>query len=386
MAEGFRPPPYPYDRLSELKELAGRHDGGCVDLSIGTPADPPPADVLAALATSGTERGYPASIGSETFRQAASRWMAIRFGVDLPSSQIAACVGTKELVTGLPNWLRLRDPARDTVLYPAVSYPSYAMGATLAGCRSVPVPVDRAWRLDLSAISEQDAARALCLWINTPGNPAGGLDDLGAAAEWGRRQGVPIFSDECYVEFTWDGAPRSILEHGTSGVVAVHSLSKRSNLAGLRVGFYAGDADLVAYLQEVRKHAGLMVAGPVQAAASVALDDQAHVDRQRERYWRRLNRLRDIFAAIGIDCEVPGGGFYLWAHAPGGDAWGLARRLAVEAGMLVSPGEFYGTAASDHVRAALVVPEERIELTARRLGLGTADASSSSANAAEAIG
>ena len=141
---------------------------------------------------------------------------------------MAACIGTKEFVAGLPHWLRLRDPSRDTVLHPAVSYPSYAMGATLAGCRAVAVPVDEEWRLDLSAIDPADAERALCLWSNTPGNPAGGLDDLGAVARWGRAHGVPVFSDECYVEFTWDGEPsvpgrppgRTILEHGTDGVVA----------------------------------------------------------------------------------------------------------------------------------------------------------------------
>ena len=368
-AGGFVPPPYPYDRLRDLQLIADAHDGGCVDLSVGTPTDPPPEVAVRALATSGTERGYPASIGSPAYRAAAAGWMARRLGVDLDTAQIAACIGTKELVAGVPQWLRLRDPGRDTVLYPAVSYPTYAMGATLAGCRAVAVPVDASFRIDLAAIDPADAARALCLWVNTPGNPAGGLDDLGAAAAWGRRHGVPVFSDECYIEFTWAGAPRTILEHGTDGLVAVHSLSKRSNLAGARAGVYAGDADLVHYLSEVRKHAGFMVAGPVQAAAAAAWDDDEHVDAQRSRYRHRLERLRDVLVAWGLDVAMPEGAFYLWVPAPGGDAWGLARRLAEQGGVLASPGEFYGEAGAGHVRLAVVRPDNELELVARRLGV-----------------
>ncbi|MCZ7630350.1 MAG: aminotransferase class I/II-fold pyridoxal phosphate-dependent enzyme [Microthrixaceae bacterium] len=271
----FVPPPYPYDRLAELHQLAADLPGGAVDLSIGTPCDPPPARVLSALAGSDTERGYPPSVGTPELRGAVQGWFERRFGVAVPTTDIAACVGTKEFVAGLPHWLRLRDPGRDTVLYPAVSYPSYAMGATLAGCRAVPVALDDHRRLDLASVAPGDAERALCLWVNTPGNPAGGLDDLAAVAQWGRLNGVPVFSDECYVEFTWAGSPsvpgglpgQTILSRDNHGVVAVHSLSKRSNLAGLRVGFYAGDPELVGYLSEVRKHAGFMVPGPAQVAA-----------------------------------------------------------------------------------------------------------------------
>lgn len=367
-ASGFRPPPYPYDRLDELRAVADSLPGGCVDLSVGTPNDPPSEAVVRALAESGAERGYPFSVGSLRYREAAAWWMARRFHIDVDPAHIAACIGTKEFVAGLPHWLQLRTPSRDTVLYPAVSYPSYEMGAVLAGCRAVPVPVDDQWRLDLSAIERRDAERALCLWVNTPGNPAGGLDDLGAVARWGREHDVPVFSDECYVEFTWDGPPHSILEHGRDGVVAVHSLSKRSNLAGARAGFYAGDPELVSYLGELRKHAGFMVPGPVQAAAIAALDDDAHVAAQRDRYHHRLERFRAVLAAIGVDTPMPGGGFYLFPAAPDGDAWAFARRLAVDGGVLVSPGEFYGKAAAHHVRIALVAPDERIELVAERLG------------------
>jgi len=361
MATGFVPPPYPHDRLEGLKVVAAAHpDGrGIVDLSIGTPCDPPADAVVAALATSGAERGYPQSIGSPRLREAAAGWMSRRFGVALPASQLAACVGTKEWVATTPHWLHLRRPDRDTVLYPGTSYPTYAMGATLAGCRAVPYA-------SLDDVADDDAARALCLWVNSPSNPTGELADLGAAAAWGRARGVPVLSDECYAEFTWDGPPRTILEHGTDGVLAAHSLSKRSNLAGVRAGFYAGDGDLVAYLSEVRKHAGFMVPGPVQAAAAVAFDDDEHVDAQRERYRRRLALLAD---ALGS--PLPAGSFYLWVPAssaePGADGWALAAELAGTAGCLVSPGEFYGSDGAGFVRIAVVQPDERLEVVAERL-------------------
>jgi succinyldiaminopimelate transaminase len=368
-ASGWTPPPYPYDRLDGYKAAAAALPGGLVDLSIGTPCDPPPPEVVAALASSGTERGYPPSVGSPVLREAATQWLQRRFQVSIPVAQVAACVGTKEFVATLPQWLRLRTPERDTVLYPAVSYPTYAMGAVLAGCRAVPVPCDDHWRIDLGAIDPADAERALVLWVNTPGNPAGGLDDLGAAAAWGRAHGVPVFSDECYIEFTWDGPGRSVLQYGTEGVVAVHSLSKRSNLAGLRAGFFAGDADLVWYLSEVRKHVGMMVPGPVQAAAAVALGDDRHVVAQRALYLERLARMRAILAAVGVDAKLPGGGFYLWAPAPHGDAWGLTAELAERGGALVAPGDTFGDAAAGFIRVAMVQPMDRLALVAERLGV-----------------
>jgi len=357
---GFVPPPYPYDRLDGARDVAAAHDGGVVDLSTGTPNDPPPPEAVAALATSEAERGYPASVGSRRFREAAVGWMARRFGVDVDIEAVAACVGTKELVANVVGWLRLRSPDRDTVLYPSVAYPTYAMGAVLAGCRAVPVD-------DLAAVGDEDASRALCLWVNSPANPTGVLGDLGAAAAWGRARGVPVLSDECYAEFTWDGLPHTILEHGGEGVLALHSLSKRSNLAGLRAGFYAGDPGLVRYLAEVRKHAGFMVPGPVQAAAAVALDDDAHVDEQRERYLERLWFFADVLRVEGAKVDLPAGGFYIWAGVPDGDAWAFTRHLAERGGALVSPGEFYGPGGAGHVRVAMVAPMDRLRLVAGRL-------------------
>jgi succinyldiaminopimelate transaminase len=382
---GFVPPVYPYDQLDGAKARAAALLGGLVDLSIGTPTDPPPPAVLIALAQAdqaGTVRGYPPSAGSGALREAIVAWAARRLGVTIPADAVAACVGTKEFVATLPQWLRLRTPSRDTVLYPAISYPTYAMGAVLAGCRAVPVAVDASFRLDLSSIDEADAARALVLWVNSPGNPAGQCDDLPAVAAWGRSRGVPVFSDECYVEFTWDGPPRTILADGPdglAGVVAIHSLSKRSNLAGLRLGWYAGDPELVHYLREVRKHVGMMPPGPVQLAGVAALADQVHVDEQRDRYWGRLVRMAEILGGLGVVTPLPQGGFYLWAPAPRGDAWGFAERLAVEGGVLVSPGDIYGPPGAGYVRVALVQPVERLDLVADRLGLPSGTGANESA-------
>lgn len=366
--EGFVPPPYPYDRLDRFKQFAASMEGGLVDLSIGTPCDPPPAAVVAALSSSNDERGYPPSIGTDALRTSIRTWMSRRFDIDVPVGQIAACIGTKEFVATLPQWLHLRSPRRDTVLYPAVAYPTYEMGAILAGCRPVAVPPNPSGGLDLAAIDPADAARALVLWVNSPSNPTGALDDLGAAAAWGRAHGVPVFSDECYIEFTWQGRGRTILEHGLDGVVAVHSVSKRSNLAGLRVGFYAGDAELVGYLKEVRKHVGMMVPGPAQAAAAVALADDTHVEAQRTVYLRRLEAMARILSSwSGIEIAMPAGGFYLWFDAA--DGWEFAERLARAGGALVSPGDFYGAGGAQNVRVAVVQPDDKIALVGRRLGV-----------------
>ena len=359
---GFVPPPYPYERLSEVIALANEHDGGAVDLSIGTPCDPTPPDIIAALSAPDSARGYPPSVGTPALRAAAAEWIARRLGATVdPATELAACVGSKEFVASTPQYLKLRDPSRDTVLYPAISYPTYAMGATLACCRPV------AYRT-LDEIADADAGRALCIWVNSPGNPTGELVDLAAAAEWGRARGVPVLSDECYAEFTWTGGPTTILGSGATGVIAVHSLSKRDNFAGARIGFYAGDAQLVHYLREVRKHAGLMPPGPVQAAAVLALGDDAHVEVQRARYLGRLRRLQQLLAVAGYPVELPDGAFYLWATAPDGDAWAAARDLARRAGIVVSPGEFYGPESTGFFRVAAVQPDERIELAAARIG------------------
>jgi succinyldiaminopimelate transaminase len=362
----FEPPAYPYERLDGLKRAAAGFDGGPVDCSIGTPVDSPPSFVIEELARGAGARGYPPSAGTTDFRDAAAAWMRRRFEVNVTADDLAACVGTKEFVASLAGYLHLRTPERDTVLYPSMSYPTYAMGATLAGLRSVPVAMLNG-QLDLASITESDTQRALLLWGNSPSNPTGFLDDLERLASWGRRHDVLVASDECYAEFTWARGARTILEHGSDGVLAVHSISKRSNLAGVRAGFYVGDPAIVAYLRSVRQHAGLMVPGPVQAAVALAYGDDAHVVEQRARYLRRLELLSRALKHVDIDAPMPEGSFYLWCSSEGMDGWEIAALLAERSGLVVSPGELYGEAGKNFVRIAVVQPDERLELVASRL-------------------
>ena len=362
----FEPPAYPYERLDGLKRIAEAFDGGPIDCSIGTPIDPPPEFVIEELARALGARGYPPSAGTPAYREAAAAWLRRRFDVEADANDVVACVGTKEFVASLAGFLHLWLPERDTVLYPEVSYPTYAMGATLAGLRAVAVPMAKG-QLDLDAISDDDAARALVLWSNSPSNPTGALDDLERVAAWGRRNNVLAASDECYAEFTWSSRPRTILEYGTEGVLALHSISKRSNLAGMRAGFYTGDAGVVSYLRSVRQHAGFMVPGPVQDAVALAYGDDQHVEVQRQRYRGRLERLSVALSHLGIDAPIPEGSFYLWCSKAGLDGWGIATLLAERSGLVASPGELYGAAGRDFVRIAVVQPDERIELVASRL-------------------
>jgi aspartate/methionine/tyrosine aminotransferase len=368
----FRPPPYPYEQLNKFRILADSIPGGVVDLSIGTPCDPVPEIVRKAI-TSETSldsaRPYPSSVGSDDFLKAASEWLNRCLRVQIHETSIGACIGSKEIVTGLPAVLKLRNPDKDTVLYPAVSYPSYSMGAQLAKCRSVAVPVDENWKIDLSRIDKKDIERAICLWVNSPGNPAGGIEDLEMIAKWGKENEVTILSDECYVEFTWATSPKSVLQSSKEGVIAIHSLSKRSNLAGMRVGFYAGDEELVSYLREVRKHQGFMLSGPAQIAGVAALTDQQHADKQKRLYLGRLSKLITIFESLGIKTVMPEGSFYLWIAVPDGDEWQLVEKLAKNLGMVVTPGEFFGEKGKGYIRVAAVATDDRIELLEQRAGV-----------------
>jgi succinyldiaminopimelate transaminase len=372
----FVPPPYPHDRLGPIKARAATVPGGMLDASVGTPVDPMPAlvlDALQAAAPAGT--GYPATIGSPAFRDAAASWVARRFGCTLTPDDVIACIGTKEAVASLPRMLSLRDPSRDTVLYPAVAYPTYEMGALLAGLRPVPVPVDDEWHLDLDRVDAADAERALVLWLNDPSNPTGAVASppgMRDAVEWARARGIVVASDECYAEFTYDadGAPTTpvtALHAGADGVLAVHSLSKRSNMAGLRAGFIAGDRTLVTYLGELRKHGGLMMPSPIQAAAAAALGDDEHVREQQARYARRRAVALPALESRGLVHDGGASTFYLWLRDAdrARDGWTIAEDLATT-GLVVAPGDFYGTASTDHVRVALTLTDEQVQLLCER--------------------
>lgn len=370
-AASYEPPPYPHDRVGDLRAAAAETGHG-LDLSIGDPCDPLP-EVVAQALRDALHRGvnYPPSVGYPELREAASAWMNRRLRVDVGAEDVAACVGTKELVCSLPRLLSLRYPARDTVLYPSIAYPTYAMGAELAGLRAVPVPLDDDWHATVERISDEDADRALVLWLNEPGNPTGSVADAAwfeRTVRWARERGIVVASDECYVEFSFqDGRPATVLGTGSEGVLAVHSLSKRSNMAGLRSGFVAGDTALVRYLGEVRKHMGLMPPGPVQMAAAAAWADDDHVGTQRAIYRERREIFLGALEGTGVVHAGGPGTFYLWLHDESGrDAWDLAGHLA-KAGIVGSPGDLYGESPARHVRIALVAPNDVLEPAASRL-------------------
>ncbi|MBO0776295.1 MAG: succinyldiaminopimelate transaminase, partial [Actinobacteria bacterium] len=329
---------------------------------VGTPVDPVPPVVRRALAAAGDSPGYPATHGTVQLRRAAARWLARRHGVEVDPAAVLPVIGTKEFITGLPTLLGC-GPG-DTVVHPALAYPAYDIGARLAGAR--PAASD--------GLTSLGPARVRLAWVNSPANPTGRVlppAHLRKMADWARERGAVLASDECYLELGWEAEPRSVLHPEVCGgshrgLLAVHSLSKRSNMAGYRAGFVTGDPELVASLLEIRRHAGFMMPAPVQAAATAALSDDEHAGAQRARYAARRQRLRAALTAAGWVIGHSEAGLYLWAERPGLDCWGSVQALA-GAGILVAPGEFYGPAGRQHVRIALTATDERIEAAAARL-------------------
>ncbi|GAA1120508.1 succinyldiaminopimelate transaminase [Nocardiopsis metallicus] len=358
-----RLPTFPWDRLTPYKKTASAHPDGIVDLSVGTPVDPVSDNLRKALADAANSPGYPLTWGTPELRASIQGWLERRHGVRLTDGAVLPTVGSKELVAWLPTLLGLG--AGDTVVHPELAYPTYDVGARIAG--AAPVPSD-----GLASLGPADVK---LVWVNSPGNPTGrvlGVDHLRKVVAWARERGAIVASDECYLDLGWDGAePVSILHPDVCGdshenLLAVHSLSKRSNLAGYRAAFVAGDPDLVCELLAVRKHAGMIVPAPVQAAMKAALDDDAHAAEQKERYRARRAKLRAAFEQAGWNIEHSEAGLYLWASHPDHDSWGAVGALA-ERGMLVAPGTFYGTAGDRHVRVAFTATDERVETAVKRL-------------------
>lgn len=360
-ASGLALPSFPWDSLSAAVSRAAAHSGGPVDLSVGTPVDPVPQTVRTALAAAAHEPGYPATHGTEALRGAIVSALARRHGVDgTDPAATLPTIGSKELVAWLPTLLGLGEG--DVVALPRLAYPTYEVGARLAGAAAV--------RLD----DDEPAPPGTRLrWLNSPSNPTGAVlsaATLAVAVRQAREVGAVVASDECYLALGWDAEPLSVLHPRVSGgdpsgLLAVHSLSKSSNLAGYRAGFVAGDPELVAALLEVRRHAGMMMPRPVQQAMIAALGDDAHVGRQRGRYLARRATLWAALHAAGLRVEYSQAGLYLWCTA-GKPCWDTVDRLA-ERGIVVAPGEFYGPAGARHVRVALTVPDEGVERAAERL-------------------
>jgi succinyldiaminopimelate transaminase len=350
-----------------------------VDLSVGTPVDPVPRAVRDALAGASDAPGYPATHGTLRLREAAAGWLARRHGVTVDPAAILPVIGTKEFIAGLPALLGC-GPG-DSVMHPELAYPTYDIGARLAGARAIaadisagPAADDPQQLSDPTLRTRQLPAALRLAWLNSPSNPTGRVltaGQLRSALGAVRAVGAVLASDECYLELGWSARPVSVLHPDVSGgslagLLAVHSLSKRSNMAGYRAGFVTGDPELVAALLEIRKHAGMMMPAPVQAAMAAALDDDEHADQQRARYAARRDRLRAALTAAGWAIEHSEAGLYLWAARPGDDCWGSVQVLA-EAGILVAPGEFYGPAGRQHIRVALTATDERIDAAVSRL-------------------
>lgn len=354
-------PDFPWDLLEPAKAAARAHAGGLVDLSIGTPVDPVPDVVRDALAGAANSPGYPVTAGTPALRGAIERWVGARCAAP-PGFGVLPTIGSKELVAWLPTLLGI-GPG-DAVVIPRLCYPTYEVGVRLAGAAVI--------RSDSPAtLRSADGPPVRLVWINSPANPTGQVlspEHLREVIGWAREHGVVVASDECYLPLGFDTVPASALavcEGRYDNVLALHSLSKRSNLAGYRAGFVAGDPSLVAELLAVRKHAGMMVPDPVQAAMVAALGDESHVDAQRERYAHRRILLREALRAAGFTIEHSQAGLYLWATR-GEDCWSTVDWFAAR-GILVAPGSFYGPTGDQHVRVALTATDERIESAVRRL-------------------
>ena len=358
-------PEFPWDTLADAKALAAAHPDGIVDLSVGTPVDPVAPLIREALAAASSAPGYPATAGTARLRESATVALARRFGITgLSEAAVLPVIGSKELIAWLPTLLGLT--AADVVVVPELAYPTYEVGARLAGAEV----------LRADSLTQVGPRSTALFYLNSPSNPTGrvlGVDHLRKVVGWARERGVIVASDECYLGLGWEAQPLSVLhpsvcdgDHG--GLLAIHSLSKSSSLAGYRAGFVAGDAALVAELLAIRKHAGMIVPTPVQAAMVAALDDDAHEQQQRGRYERRREALLPALRGAGFAVDHSEAGLYLWATRaePCHDtvAW-LATR-----GILVAPGDFYGPGGARHVRVALTATDERIAAAVQRLSQG----------------
>lgn len=355
-------PEFPWDTLAQVRDRASAHPDGLVDLTVGTPVDPVAPVIREALAAESAKPGYPTTAGTLELREAMVSSLARRYSVTgLTPEAVLPVIGTKELIAGLPTQLGV-GPG-NAVVIPEVAYPTYEVGGLLAGATVV--------RAD--SLTQLGPSTPTLMFINSPSNPTGkvlGIDHLRKVVGWAQDRGVILVADECYLGLIWEGEALSILDPRVcdgnhTGLLAVHSLSKTSNLASYRAGFVAGDPELVGELLTVRKHAGLMMPLPVQAAMTAALNDDAHEDEQRERYRSRRAKLLPAVEAAGLQVDFSEAGLYIWAtrDEPCRDTadWFADR------GVLVAPGEFYGFRGGKHVRIALTATDATIDEAVRRL-------------------
>jgi succinyldiaminopimelate transaminase len=358
-----RLPDFPWDHLAAYAATARAHPGGIVDLSIGTPVDSTPEVGRAALAGAADSPGYPLTIGRVETRQAALDWMRRRLGVvGVGLDGVLPVIGSKELIGSLP--LHLGVGPGDLVVFPELAYPTYEVGARLAGADVLASDA-------LTAVGPRTPA---IVYVNSPANPTGRMlpaEHLRKMVDWCRERGSLLVSDECYVEYAWDGTPVSVLHPdicggSPDGILTIHSLSKRSNAAGFRAAFVAGDPRVVGELLAVRKNLGLQLPGPQQVAMAALLADDDHVAEQRRRYAARRALLRSALEGAGFRVDHSEGSLYLWATR-GEDCWETVGELAGR-GILVAPGAFYGVSGREHVRVAFTATDERVAAAVDRLG------------------
>ena len=346
-------PDFPWDALAPYGEKAKAHPSGFIDLSQGTPVDPTPQFIQDAFKAASNSPSYPVTIGTPELREAIANWAKAQLGAS-GDFGVLPLIGSKELVAWLPTILESTH-----VLYPEVAYPTYLVGSMIAKTKSSTVD------FDATTWPEADLA-----WVNTPSNPTGRVhsdSELISAIEWARKGGV-VVADECYLEFGNGISPKSILSltgGNNKNILAIHSLSKRSSIAGYRAAMMIGDKELIARILEVRKHAGMMVPLPVQKAMVAALGDSQHVAEQRDRYNARKAKVRSAIEKHGFRVDHSEAGLYLWATRGESD-WDSVAWFA-ERGILVTPGHFYGTKGSQHVRIAMTATDAQIDELVKRL-------------------
>lgn len=358
---GSRLPDFPWDTIADVRERAASHEGGLIDLSVGGPVDPVAPSIQLALSEAAAVPGYPQTAGTPELRRTIVGALERRFSIPgLNEKSVLPVIGLKEAVAWLPTLLGLRG---DTVVIPEVAYPTYEVGALMADCTVV--------RCDNPSEAPRDAA---LVFVNSPSNPTGGVLSVEQMREWvafARETGAIIASDECYLYLGWSAEPVSILhpsvtDGDNTGLLALHSLSKTSNLASYRAGTISGDEALVQELLEVRKHAGLIVPGPIQAAMVAALGDDLHEQMQRSVYAQRRLTLLQALPEAGFTVDDSDAGLYLWCRREAMSSRETLDWLA-ERGILAAPGDFYGPAGAHHVRMSLTATDERIAEAAARL-------------------
>ena len=355
-------PDFPWDALAPYREQAERHPGSLVDLSIGSPVDGTPLVAKEALSDAADAPSYPLTSGSPGLNDAMRQWWERRRQTGpLSVGQVLPTIGSKEMVGLLPTLLGLR--TGDTVVIPSVAYPTYAVGAAVVGATVVAEDDPQKWPQAASLV-----------WINSPSNPTGAVlrrEYLSEAVTRARKIGAVLVSDECYAELGWetDVVPslldQDVTAGNLSGLIALYSLSKQSNLAGYRAGLLAGDETLVQSLLQARKHLGLIMPAPIQAAVASVLLDDVHVLSQRELYSQRRQVVFGALRSAGFQIDHSEAGLYAWVTR-GEDCWATVEWFA-ERGVLVAPGVFYGEAGSHHVRVALTASDGACDSFARRL-------------------